>query len=70
MDSKPYSQGELANRQGFSKKKNYFLVFLNQSYKYGDFYENSHFFKNDGQNWAVRRRGRNFCTMAKIFAFF
>ena len=68
MESKPYLQGVSQSTRSF-EKKNYFLVFLNQSHKYGDFCENSHFFKNDGQNWGVRR-GRNFCTMTKFFYFF
>ena len=44
------------------EKHFYFNFFLNQSHKYGDFCENSHFFKNDGQNWRGRTN-RIFCTM-------
>ena len=36
----------------FPKKNKLFLFFLNQCQKYGDFCENSHFFKNNGKKWV------------------
>ena len=52
-----------------SSKKKFFLVFLNQRQKYGDFYENSRFFKNNSKKWGGGgvRRGRYFCPMKKIY---
>ena len=54
----------LTNRIGLLKKKSFF-VFFKSMVKICCFCENSHFFKNNGQKWGVRR-DRNFCSMAKI----
>ena len=69
MESKPYLQGVSQSTRSF-EKKNYFLVFLNQSHKYGDFYENSQFFKNNGQNWGGSVEAEISARWQKFLLFF